>query len=332
MRLPTNFCDRSTNSLGLSVLLISLLCISLPCSDSGQAKAQSGSTSNELNVQTPRIRVDSDLVLIPVTVTDRKGTSVLGLEKDNFRLFEDRVEQEIIHFSMEDAPASIGLLFDSSASMGSKLLKSREAVARLLDVSRMGDEFFLVRFNNRVDLSIGFTQQAEEIQQQLTFVHPYGQTALLDATIFSIRQMESAQNARKALVIISDGGDNCSRYTLSDLKQMVQEADVQIYVMGIFDSVDTRSRSIEEMEGPALLRKIAEQSGGRLFEITNVDQLPEVASKIGQALRQQYVLAYSPSNRRRDGKYHHVEVKLTPSSGSSRLRASWRRGYYAPTD
>ncbi len=338
--------NRALTASRFSVLWALFFAVALPFSD-GHAKAQSASTATpsievhlkpansavkESYDQATRIRVDSDLVLIPVSVTGHDGSTVLGLEKESFRLYEDKVEQEISHFGMEDAPASLGLLFDSSASMDDKLLKAREAVVSFLDASRADDEFFLVQFNNHVDLTVAFTKQTEEIERQLKYVRPFGQTAVLDATIYSIQQMQDARYERKALIIISDGGDNCSRYTMSELKRLVRESAVQIYVMGIFEPLDSRPRSLEEIEGPALLKKIAEQSGGRLFEIRNVDQLPAVAAQIGEALRQQYVLAYRPSNRRRDGKYHHVEVKLVHKHGSPKLRAFWRRGYYAPVD
>ena len=277
------------------------------------------------------IHVNSDLVQIPVTVLDRDDVSVVGLEKEHFKLFEDKVEQVITHFAMEDAPISIGFVFDASASMRDKMQKSREAVTRFLNTVNPDDEFFLAQFNDRIELISDLTKSVQEVRKQLMFIRPTGRTALLDAIQFSIRRLQKANNARKALIIISDGGDNCSRYTMSELKNLVREADVQIYALGIFDPLDARS-SPEELAGPSLLHEVAKQSGGRLFKIENVNQLPEVASKIGDALRAQYVLGYSPKAMLRDGKYHRVEVKLAPPKGSRKLQASWRRGYYAPVE
>ena len=277
------------------------------------------------------IHVNSDLVQIPVTVLDRDDVSVVGLEKEHFRLFEDKVEQVITHFAMEDAPISIGFVFDASASMRDKMQKSREAVTRFLNTVNPDDEFFLAQFNDRIELISDLTNSVQEVRKKLMFIRPTGRTALLDAIQFSIRRLQKANNARKALIIISDGGDNCSRYTMSEIKNLVREADVQIYALGIFDPIEARS-SPEELAGPSLLHEVAKQSGGRLFKIENVNQLPEVASKIGDALRAQYVLGYSPKAMLRDGKYHRVEVKLAPPKGSRKLQASWRRGYYAPVE
>jgi Ca-activated chloride channel homolog len=278
------------------------------------------------------IRVNSDLVEIPVTVLDRNGESIVGLEKERFRLFEDGSEQVITHFAMEDAPISIGFVFDASASMRDKLHKSREAVVTFLNTANPGDDFFLVQFNERAEIATDLTQSTKEVQKQLAYIRTSGRTALLDAVHFSIRRMQTANNARKALIIISDGGDNCSRYTLGELKNLVREADVQIYAMGMLDKRETRWQTPEELDGPSLLRGVTKQSGGRLFEIEDVNQLPEVASKIAEALRVQYVLGYSPKATSRNGRYHRVEVKLVQPKRSQKLQASWRRGYYAPVE
>jgi VWFA-related protein len=269
-------------------------------------------------------------VLIPVTVTDGMNRFVTGLDKDHFRLYEDKVEQIITHFAAEDAPISVGLVFDCSGSMGDKLKKSREAVAQLLKVSNPDDEFFLVEFNDRAELVVGLTKQSEEIQNRLTFTQSKGRTALLDAIVLSMNEMRKAHNPRKALVIISDGGDNSSRYTVSEVKNRVREADVQIYAIGILELFADRGRTPEEFAGPGLLNDIAEQTGGRSFESGNLNHLPDIAAKIGDALRNQYVLGYAPSTVRKDGKYHRVQLKLVKPKGWPSLRAYWRLGYYAP--
>jgi len=278
------------------------------------------------------IRVDSELVLIPVTVTDGMNRFVTGLDKDHFRLYEDKVEQIITHFAAEDAPISVGLVFDCSGSMGDKLKKSREAVAQLLKVSNPDDEFFLVEFNDRAELVVSLTKHSEEIQSRLVFTQSKGRTALLDAIVLSMNEMRKAHNPRKALVIISDGGDNSSRYTVSEVKNRVREADVQIYAIGMFELFADRGRTPEEFAGPGLLNDIAEQTGGRSFESGNLNHIPDIAAKIGDALRNQYVLGYAPSIVRRDGKYHRVQLKLVKPKGWPSLRAYWRLGYYAPAE
>ena len=323
---------RQTKRLMLTGIILS--CIFLPFfAELGHG--QIAGFSIEANVKPDKptsIHVNSDLVQIPVTVLDRSDTSVLGLEKEHFRLFEDKVEQAITHFAIEDAPISVGFVFDASASMRDKMQKSREAVTRFLSTANPEDEFFLMQFSDRVELLADLTRSTEEVTRQLMFIRPGGRTALLDAIEFSIRRMQKAHNVRRAIIIVSDGGDNCSRYTISELKNLVREMDIQIYALGIFNPLDAQSQTPEELAGPALLRAVAKQSGGRLFEIENVNQLPEVASKIGNALRAQYVLGYAPKGISRDGKYHRVEVKLMPPRGSRKLQAFWRRGYYAPVD
>jgi Ca-activated chloride channel homolog len=277
------------------------------------------------------IRVDTTLVLIPVAVTDPMNRFVTGLDKENFKLTEDKVDQEISQFSSEDAPLSVGIVFDTSSSMGAKLQKSRQAVAQFMKTANPQDEFFLVQFNDRPELVQGFTKETEEIQNRLTFTQAKGRTALLDGVYMAMAQMKKAHNPRKAILIISDGGDNSSRYTETEVRNAVREADVQIYAIGIFEPIMSRGRTLEEMNGPGLLAEITEQTGGRHFAVDNLAELPDVAAKIGIELRNQYVLGYSPKNAARDGKYRRVQVKLVKTNGLPPLRAMFRTGYYAPT-
>ena len=277
------------------------------------------------------LRVDTTLVLIPVTVTDPMNRFVTGLEKEHFKLEEDKVEQAITHFASEDAALSIGLVFDTSGSMGSKLQKSRQAASQFFKTANPEDEFFLAQFNDKPEVSVGFTTNTEEIQNRLTFTQSKGRTALLDAVYLALHEMKKARNPRKALLILSDGGDNSSRYTESEIKNLVREADVQIYAIGIFEPASGRGRTAEELSGPSLLSEIAEQTGGRHYPVENLNDLPDIAAKIGIELRNQYVLGYSPTNRERDGKYRRVKVKLIQPRGLPPLRAFWRLGYYAPS-
>lgn len=281
--------------------------------------------------QRANIRVDANLVLINVTVTDPMNRFVTGLEKEHFRLFEDKIEQRLTQFSSEDAPLSIGLVFDTSGSMGSKLSKSREAAAQFFKTSNPQDEFFLIQFNDRPELALQFTTSTEEIQNRLTFTQSKGRTALLDAVYMAMNQMKKAHNPRKAILIISDGGDNSSRYTENEIKNAVREADVQVYAIGIFEPMSSRGRTAEEMAGPGLLTEISEQTGGRHYAVENVAELPDIAAKIGIELRNQYVLGYTPKKLERDGKYRRVTVKLVQPRGLPPLKAFYRLGYYAPS-
>ncbi len=288
-----------------------------------------GSTAD--GQSTLRFNADTTLVLIPATVTDPLNRFVLGLEKQDFHLFEDGAEQTIAHFSGEDAPLSLGLVFDTSGSMGDKLRTSRQAALRFLTTMNAQDEAFLIQFSDRADLAVGFTSQLEEIQNSLTAVQPGGLTAMLDAAEMALRQMKKAKNPRKAILIISDGGDNNSRYTAAEIGSLVREADVQVYAMGVFEPSIFPGFSKEEVSGPRLLSELAEQTGGRAFSASDPNDLPNVAVRIGIELRNQYVLAYSPKNRTRDGKYRRVEVKVTKPAGVPNLKVHWRLGYYAPS-
>jgi VWFA-related protein len=253
-----------------------------------------------------------------------------GLEKENFELSEDKTAQEIASFGSEDVPLSVGVVFDCSGSMGNKLDRSRQAVAQFLRTANPEDEFFLVQFNDRPELTVPLTSRPEDVQSHLTWVQSKGRTALLDGVAMAMNEMKKAHNGRKAILIISDGGDNSSRFTESEVRNWVREGDVQLYAIGIFEPLGSRGRTPEEMGGPGLLSDLAEQTGGRHFAVENLADLPDVAAKIGLELRNQYVIGYSPKNAAKDGKYRKVEVKLVKVKELPPLRARYRPGYVAP--
>jgi Ca-activated chloride channel homolog len=283
--------------------------------------------------QTPgaRFTLDTTLVLIPVTVTDSMNRFVLGLHKEDFRLYEDGSEQKIASFSGEDAPLSVGIVFDTSGSMGDKLRTSRRAAIQFLRTMNAQDEAFLIEFGDRATLTVGFTHQFDEIQNKLTSVEPGGLTAMFDGAQLALHEMQKAKNPRKAILIISDGGDNNSRYSAHEIESLVREADVQIYAMGVFEPSLFRGLGQEEVNGPRMLSQLAEQTGGRAFTASDANDLPSVAARIAIELRNQYVLAYHSKNRNNDGKYRKVEVKITAPPGISNLKVHWRLGYYAPS-
>lgn len=277
-----------------------------------------------------KIVVDTTLVVIPVTVTDPSNRFVLGLEKNDFHISEDSVEQKITHFSAEDAPLSVGLLVDTSGSMDLKLSTSRRAVQEFLKTMNAQDEAFLIQFSDEAKVVQPFTSNTKEIESHMTDLKAGGLTALLDAVDLGVKEMKKAKNPRKALVIVSDGGDNHSRYTAADIKDVVKEADTQIYAFGVFEPNLIPGLATEVVSGPKLLGQIAEQTGGRAYGASEFSQLPGIAEKIAIELRNQYVLAYYPTNSERDGKYRHVEVKIEQPKGLPALKARWRLGYYAP--
>ncbi|MBV8842213.1 MAG: VWA domain-containing protein [Bryobacterales bacterium] len=279
---------------------------------------------------TARFTGGTTLVLIPATVTDPANRFVLGLQQNDFHLFEDGVEQTITHFSGEDAPLSIGLVFDASGSMMDKMRTSRQAVTQFLKTMNPQDEAFLVQFSDKAEIVSGFTSKPEEIQNKLLSVQPGGLTAMLDAAEMALREMKKAKNPRKAILMVSDGGDNNSRYSAAEIQSLVREADVQIYAMGVFEPTIFLGLSKEEVSGPRLLSELAEQTGGRAFSASDPYDLPSVAARIGIELRNQYVLAYTPKNQQRNGNYRKVEVKVNKPAGIPDLKVRWRLGYYAP--
>ncbi len=274
------------------------------------------------------MQVDVDLVLVPVTVTDDWNRIVTGLDKENFTVMEGNQLQEVKHFSSEDAPLSLGVIFDMSGSMSDKIEKSREAVIEFFKTANPMDEFFMITFNDRPQLRADFTKSVEDIQGKLVYTVPQGSTALLDAIYMGISKMKDARNSKKALLIISDGGDNHSRYTEGEIKSMVREADVQIYSIGIFS---VSPPTPEEVSGPALLTEISNVTGGRMFTINNPNELADVATKIGIELRNQYVLGYRPTNKAKDGRWRKIKVKLIPPKGLPHLNVYAKTGYYAPS-
>jgi Ca-activated chloride channel family protein len=278
------------------------------------------------------IVVDTTLVVVPVTVTDPQSRFVLGLEKKDFSIFEDGAEQKITHFSGEDAPISVGILIDTSGSMDPKMETSRRAVAEFLKTMNAQDEAFVIQFSDKAEVVQPFTPDVKDIDARMGSLKAGGLTALLDSIELGIREMKKAKNPRKALVVVSDGGDNNSRYTATDIQDIVKEADTQIYAMGVFEPNFFTAMAKEQVSGPRLLAQIADQTGGRAFGASEFSQLPAIAEKIAIELRNQYVLAYSPINKERDGKYRKVEVKMRAQKGLPALKARWRLGYYAATN
>jgi Ca-activated chloride channel homolog len=269
------------------------------------------------------IRVNADLVLVPVTVTDQYGAPYAGLDREAFRLFENGVEQNVKYFASQDAPVSLGIVFDASRSMEGKLDRSRAAITHLFRTATPGDEFFVVEFNNAPRLLCDFTADTATIEKSLIGISPRNWTALLDAIYMAIQQMKHARNPRKALLILSDGGDNNSRYTESEMKNLVREADVCIYSIGLFGGgvLKRHVRLLEQLSG---------ETGGRLWQVDKVSELADTVAQISAAIRHQYLLGFSPRNSSQDGLYRKIQVRLNQPPDTPPLRASWRTGYYAP--
>ncbi len=277
------------------------------------------------------VHLDVELALVNVTVTDPYNRLVTGLDPDNFRIFEDNIEQEVVNFSSEDVPISIGVILDLSGSMANKLGKAKQAALQFFKTANPQDEFFLVGFNEHAELLSPFTSNVEDLQTRMLSASAKGRTALLDAIYLGLSQMRGAQNGKRALLIISDGGDNNSRYNEKDIKRLVREADTQLYSIGIFDPFEYRSRTPEELNGPSLLSEMTDLTGGRAFTAENLNDLPDIAAKIGEELRNQYVLGYHPSNKAHDARWRKIKIKLRTPKGLPPLTAYAKTGYYAPS-
>src|SRR5579864_8749925 len=237
------------------------------------------------------IKADVHLVLVPVNVTDGSERSVIGLGQENFQIFEGKKPQQIRQFSSEDAPVSVGLVVDTSGIMGDKMNRVRDAVNQFCDTANLQDEFFMITFSDEPHLATDFTSAPDDIKKDLVFAQPKGRTALLDAIYMALHKMREAKYGKKALLIISDGGDNHSRFGEKQVKAAAKESDVMIYSIGTFDRYVP---TLEEMRGPDLLSEITEPTGGRAYMLENAVELPAVARRIGAELRTQYVLAYRP--------------------------------------
>jgi Ca-activated chloride channel family protein len=275
------------------------------------------------------IRVDANLVLVPMTVTDNENRLVTGLERENFYVYENNNPQTIRTFSTDDAPITIGIIFDLSGSMGSKFSRARRALSEFMRTSNPQDEFFVVAFNDRPNVVVDYTNNVDDVDARMVMLKPQNRTALIDAVYLGLNKLKDAKYDRKALLIISDGGDNRSRYTEGELRKAVRESDTQIYAIGIFDQ---NAPTEEEKNGPALLTDIAEQTGGRLFRVVDVAELGDIAARISAELRNEYVVGYKPNDLKHDGNWRKLKVRLNPPPGLPPLIVHNRQGYYAPSD
>jgi Ca-activated chloride channel homolog len=272
------------------------------------------------------IRVDVDMTLVPVTVTDQFGRNVSGLGRKNFQIYDESEPRPIAAFSRQDAPVSVGIVFDCSRSMRDKFQTSRTAASELFEqLNPDQDEAFLVTVSDSAVLRHDFTSNFGDIGDALTFVHPDGTTSLLDGAYLALSHMQKARNPRKAVIIVSDGGDNNSRYTLKELLRKAVESDVLIYTIGIFQNPE----SPEEVQGPELLESLSEKTGGRGFTV-DAASVGAAMSTIGETLHNQYLLGYYPPQNAPSGKYRKIKVKLRVPAGMPRLQIYARAGYYVP--
>ncbi len=285
------------------------------------------SVGSTLETHTKPLTKDVDLVMIPVTITDEHDKPVLGFTKAQFQVYEQGIPQDIKHLSRLEAPISVAVVIDLSGSMADKLDASREALAEFVKTANRQDEFTIISFADRPELLSDFTSDAETLEGCMAYVIPQGRTALIDAMYLAMAKMKEAHHQRRAVLVISDGADNNSRYTIKEISTALKEADVQVYAIGIYDYwLGTE----EEYSGPALLHRLADLSGGHAFTISSSAQLKPAATLISDLLRSQYVLGYTPTNVPKDGKWHDIKVKLLLPKKFSGLHVSAKRGFYSP--
>ncbi len=281
--------------------------------------------SNE--VRNPALKVDVDLVLVNATVTDPKGRYVMSLDRKHFRVWEDNVEQEIQFFSSEEVPMSLGIVLDVSNSMKDKLTTCRAAAAACLRSGTHLDEYFLLEFSDRVHITQDFTSDVKRLQNEVIFLRAGGPTALYDAVYLGLGKIRDANNARKALLIITDGEDNYSRHKFSDVREFVKGSDVQIYAIGIVD--DSRSTLAVGKTGRSVIEELVDITGGRAFFPTSTRDLEDITTKIAFELKHQYIIGYSSTNKQTDGKWRAIRLNVDPPKGKSHLSVRAKGGYFS---
>ena len=271
----------------------------------------------------PVFKIDVEMVFVKVSVTDPLNRYVTGLENEHFKVYEDNIEQSISHFSQEAAPISAGIIFDVSNSMNkdNNIRKAKNAIARFLQSGNRADEYFLVTFNNKTNLAQSFTDHSSSLENEAAFQKARGSTALYDAVYMGLDQIKRGTHEKKALIVISDGEDNSSRYTSAEIREFAKEMDVQVYAIGQIGPLGT---------GSSELQRIVNITGGRAFFPNNFNELDYYIDLIHAELRSQYVLGYTPTNKTHDGKWRRIRIKLDAPQGLPKLILHAREGYYAP--
>jgi Ca-activated chloride channel family protein len=258
------------------------------------------------------LQVDVDLVLINATVTDAEGRYVVGMDKDRFHVWEDKVEQKVEYFSTEDAPISVGLIFDASGSMQPMLTYAHQAALAFLRTADARDEYFLVEFNEKPHVTVDLTTDIAKLQEHIMFIPAKGSTALYDAVYVGMEKLKKASYTKRALITITDGDENHSRYSFSNLRDFVREQNVQIFSIGAFGAING----------------LVEMTGGYAF---HGDGLSDICEKIAVELKNEYVVGYRSTNRAKDGRWRRVQLKVDTPRGLSKLTIRGKTGYYAAT-
>jgi Ca-activated chloride channel homolog len=313
-------------------IVAALLLVALPVvisARAGRSQSPQENPAPKSEKQPPQtLKVDVELVLVNATVTDSLNRYVSGLEGNHFQIWEDKIEQKVEYFSAEDVPISIGVIFDVSGSMKDKISTARQAAATFLKTGNPEDEYFLVEFANRPEVASDFTTDVTKLQSKLIMTPAKGMTAMYDSVYLGLEKLKEGTNPKKALLLITDGEDNRSRYTFQNVKEFVKEQDVQIYSIGIVD--EWNSQLGAGKTGRAMIEELAELTGGQAFFPDSVYELEDICTKIAVELKNQYVIGYHTTNGAKDGKWRKIRVKVNPPKGIQRLNVRAKQGYYAP--
>jgi len=312
-------------TLFVAVLLLIVLPAAMTAS-AGRRQAPQEPSIEKKPTQT--LKIDVDLVLVNATVTDSLNRYVSGLESNHFQIWEDKVEQKVEYFNAEDVPISVGVIFDVSGSMKDKIATARNAAATFLKTGNPDDEYFLVEFANRPEVAADFTTDVTKLQNKLLLAPAKGMTAMYDSVYLGLEKLKQGSNPKKALLLITDGEDNRSRYTFQNVKDFVKEQDVQIYGIGIVD--DWSSQLSAGHTGRAMIEELADTTGGRAFFPDSVYELEDICTKIAIELKNQYVIGYHSTNGAKDGKWRKLRLKVNPPKGIQHLNVRSKQGYYAP--
>jgi Ca-activated chloride channel family protein len=319
--------ERAMTQKNWTLIVASLLLMGVPVAIfAGRGQASQETSADKKPVQT--LKIDVDLVLVSATVTDSLNRYVSGLESQHFQIWEDKVEQKLEYFSAEDVPISVGVIFDVSGSMKDKIATARNAAATFLKTGNPEDEYFLVEFANRPELTSDFTTDVSKLQNKLLLTPAKGMTAMYDSVYLGLEKLKEGNNPKKALLLITDGEDNRSRYTFQNVKEFVKEQDVQIYGIGIVD--EWNSQLSAGHTGRAMVEELADLTGGRAFFPDSVYELEDICTKIAIELKNQYVIGYHSTNGAKDGKWRKLRVKVNPPKGIQHLNVRAKQGYYAP--
>ncbi|MGB7921709.1 MAG: VWA domain-containing protein [Pyrinomonadaceae bacterium] len=319
-----------------SCLVLAFIALTLP--NHSTAQQQRGSAAplptpvpgrpSRPGQESEQVTINTDLITLTVTVTDAYGRYVSGLDQSAFTVFDDKEPQEIAFFSDEDAPVSVGIVFDVSGSMGGdKIRHAREALSHFIETSHDMDEYFLIGFNTRAQLLLDRTRNGNAVIDKLTFVEPKQNTALYDACYLGVEKITRGTHPKRAILLISDGQDNESRYTFSDLRRLLKETDVVLYSIGIVGVNDANSPL--GMQGQSILDELSSVSGGKAFFPSTDAEMNEIFERIALELRHQYSIGYKPANFVNDGRWHKIKVKVQPPRGLPRLFVRSKEGYFA---